>query len=57
MFLFARPDPPTEPASDFVIQYFSQYFFENEKKEKRKITGLNITKRLVLTVALRGIEM
>lgn len=52
--------PPAEPASDFVIQYFSQYFFERKIKMKKKtvkITGLNITKRLVLTVALRWTEM
>lgn len=33
-----------EPASDSLIQYFSQ-------KKTVKMTGLNITKRLVLTVA------
>lgn len=32
--LFARPAAPAEPASDFVIQYFSQYFFEKKKKRK-----------------------
>lgn len=40
-----------------IIQYFSQYFLEKRKRVKKKktvkITGLNITKRLVLTVALR----
>lgn len=41
-FPVGRPAAPLEPASDFVIQYFSQYFFgKMEKKGEKKKDGKN----------------
>lgn len=34
-FHVARPAAPAEPASDFIIQYFSRYFFKGGKKGKK----------------------
>lgn len=41
VYLCAHPAPPAEPASDSVIQYFSQYFFEKKKKVEKKKYGKN----------------
>lgn len=35
-FHVAHPAAPAEPASDFIIQYFSWYFFKGEKKKRKK---------------------